>query len=326
MTRSQAPLLALLPFALLGGFGACQNTDSPGRNSPADAAAAAPEYDAAVVHLDAAANDDAGADADVPPTGPSPFARPCDSDDECAPGLLCLRSDQDVWLTGGPAHGYCSLECDRDPTSCQRYDVTSVCMSGDAMGHAYCLKACVLGDAFGEKKCADRQDVSCAMMGFRPVCMPNCGGDADCPAGRYCNHHSGTCTSGVSSGDPPGTACDPNLPNTCSAYCSKLSNGEGVCSGVCTLGADYTCDVPASSADVVGLPLCMTFREDRAGDAGICVQRCRCNADCDHPSAYCDLEVAEAEDGVGVCLFDFEADAGTPGVQCDAADGDDAGR
>lgn len=323
MTRATAPLIALLPFALLGGFGACQSTQSPPGYRGGDAAVLSPQLDATVAPRDATLPDDAGP-LIAPPGGPSPFARPCSTDDDCAAGLVCLRSDRDVWLSGGPAHGYCSLACDQDPTSCQRYDVTSNCITSGAMNHAYCLKGCTLGDAFGESKCADRQDVSCAMIGIRPVCMPNCGGDADCPAGRYCNHHSGSCSTTRPSGDPPGAACDPNLPNTCSAYCAELSNGEGVCSGVCTLGADYACDVPTGTGDVVGLPLCMTFRADRPGDAGICVQRCRCNADCDHPSAYCDLDVAEAQDGIGVCLFDFAADAGSLGVQCAATDGGDA--
>jgi hypothetical protein len=85
---------------------------------------------------------------------------------------------------------------------------------------------------------------------------------------------------------------------------------------LCTIGAEYQCNVPSNTLDVVGLPLCMSFTGDRPGDAGICVQRCRCNDDCEHPSAYCDLERPEAHDGIGVCLYDFIAEAGTRGLAC----------
>lgn len=273
-----------------------------------------------VTALDAALQDAATNTTDAQasvPLGPSPFGKPCESAADCAPGLLCLQSDSNDWLGGGPAHGYCSLDCTTDPDLCLAYDTRARCQTGTQMTEAYCMKGCTLGDATGEDKCADRPDVSCALVGFLPSCLPNCGGDLDCPAGRHCNQADGICIDGPRSGDRPGVECDPSaFATNCDAYCSTLSNGEGVCSGLCTIGASYQCNVPENTQNVVRLPLCMSFTGDRPGDAGICVQRCRCNEDCEHPSAYCDLERPEAKDGIGVCLYDFTADAGTRGLAC----------
>jgi hypothetical protein len=134
------------------------------------------------------------------------------------------------------------------------------------------------------------------------------------------------CVAGASHGDPAGAECDPAGPNTCNAYCSTLSNGLGVCSGLCVLGAPYTCDVPAGEVNLAGLPLCMTFNGlDQAGDTGICVQRCHCNTECSHPAAYCDLSNADTTGGWGVCLFTDTPDAGASGQMCVVQDAGDAG-
>jgi hypothetical protein len=222
-------------------------------------------------------------------------------------------------MGGGPAHGYCSLDCTADPQLCLAFDAHAHCMTSSQMTTSYCLKGCVLGDTAGEAKCADRPDLSCSLIGLTPVCMPNCGGDADCPASRHCDHRDGVCVDGPRLGEIPGFDCDPELPvseTTCDAYCAAFPNGAGVCSGLCTLGAPYACNVPADTNDVVGLPLCITFTGDGPGDTGVCVQRCRCNEDCDHPQAYCDLDRPEVHDGIGLCLFDFDAEPGTLGVAC----------
>jgi hypothetical protein len=182
------------------------------------------------------------------------------------------------------------------------------------------MKGCVLGDTSGSHKCHDRQDVSCAHVDFFPSCMPNCGGDQDCPEGRHCDQKHGVCADGVRSGDVAGVHCDPYGPNTCDAYCASLDNGEGVCSGLCTLGAAYACNVPANIRDVLGFPMCVSYTGNCSGDAGICVQRCRCNDDCHHPAAYCDL--TEAREGIGLCAYDFnrDTDAGSRGVACESLD------
>jgi hypothetical protein len=44
------------------------------------------------------------------------------------------------------------------------------------------------------------------------------------------------------------------------------------------------------------------------------------NEDCAHPAAYCDLTGLETKGGIGVCLFDFEAEAGARGVACTDVD------
>jgi hypothetical protein len=65
----------------------------------------------------------------------------------------------------------------------------------------------------------------------------------------------------------------------------------------------------------------MTFNDlDRAGDTGICVQRCLCDADCSHRAAYCDFSRQDKMDGYGVCLFTNATTRGDAGLQCAAAD------
>jgi hypothetical protein len=321
VTRTCPPLIVVVSF-VLGTIGACTE-ESPVDQTPLRDGAVADAGLPSLPVRDAATHPDAAADAALPmPSGPSPFGVPCESAADCAPGLLCLRSDSNDWLGGGPAHGYCSLDCTSDPDLCLSYDARARCQTGRQMTEGYCMKGCTLGDATGEDKCANRPDVSCALVGFLPTCLPTCGGDADCPAGRHCHQADGICVDGPRAGDRPGVACDPSAFDTnCDAYCSTLSNGEGVCSGLCTIGAEYQCNVPTGTQEVIGLPLCMSFTGDRAGDTGICVQRCQCDDDCEHPSAYCDLGVAEARDGIGVCLYDFTVDAGTRGLAC-AADRD----
>lgn len=318
-----ASSLAFASLLVLSVFAACTDPDKSAA-SHVDASAndaggfSAPLMDASALS-DATPRVDASMGDAQPalPTGPSPFGKMCESAADCAPGLLCLQSDGDDWLGGGPGHGYCSLDCTADPDLCLAYDSRARCLTGRQMAEAYCMKGCTLGDATGEAKCAGRQDLSCALVGLLPSCLPNCGGDADCPADRHCNEADGNCVAGPRTGDPAGVACDPSeFTTNCDAYCSTLENGEGVCSGLCTIGAPYACNVPVDIADVVGTPLCMSFIGNRPGDVGMCVQRCRCNGDCDHPSAYCDLERPEAHDGIGVCLYDYRAEPGTLGVQC----------
>lgn len=307
--------LAVASLLVLSVFTACTDPDEP-EASPIDAAA---DGGCSTPLIDAQPYRDAhgGNPQPSPPTGPSPFGESCESDAGCAPGLHCLTSTSHDWLGGGPAHGYCSLDCTDDSSVCSVLDATASCLTSTArVGRSYCMKGCVLGDTSGTDKCNDRTDVSCSLVDFFPSCMPNCGGDEDCPADRYCDQKHGVCADGVRTGDAAGVQCDPEGPNTCDAYCADLGNGDGACTGLCTLGAPYACNVPADASDVVGLPLCVSYTGDRPGDAGICVKRCRCNDDCDHPSAYCDVDHPEAKDGIGLCAFDSIADAGTRGVLC----------
>jgi hypothetical protein len=65
----------------------------------------------------------------------------------------------------------------------------------------------------------------------------------------------------------------------------------------------------------------MTFNDlDRAGDTGLCVQRCHCNEDCSHRAAYCDFTRANEMGGYGVCLFTDATTRGDAGLTCTAAD------
>jgi hypothetical protein len=323
-----AGFFAAVAFVLFGSgpFGGCSSGERDRFESDAMPPGAFGDVDERAMMKDAASDvsaaPDAQTDSSMAPLGPSPLGVPCEQDADCQDGLVCLLPDSDVWLGGGPAHGYCSLDCTADATRCASLDRYARCLTSTKMKTAsYCFKSCLLGDPNGDKKCFDREDVSCVLVEGLPACLPNCGGDEDCPPERYCNHAEGVCMTGSEMGGPVGEDCDPFTANTCTAYCSSLGGGYGVCSGLCVLGADYACGVAADETNLAGAPLCVTFNPlDSPGDAGICVQRCRCNEDCDHPRAYCDFEADGATGELGLCLFDFEADAGTRGVSCGALD------
>ncbi len=220
------------------------------------------------------------------PAGPSPFAEICDSDGDCADGLRCMRSSSSEWLDGGPAHGYCTLDCATDPNTCIQLDPSAVCLGlGDA---AYCMQGCALGDTAA--KCQGRGDLACdaASIGVG-FCRPMCRSDADCDD-RLCDVGSGSCVDSLLEGDPIGAECDPEgTESTCqSGICFPVSETFATCAGLCNL-SEIGCGSDNDVPEEPGEPICLFPAVDgsRGGDLGVCNQRCECDGDCLHPDALC---------------------------------------
>jgi hypothetical protein len=100
-----------------------------------------------------------------------------------------------------------------------------------------------------------------------------------------------------------------------------------MCTGYCTVGLDNPgCGIDPANGIPQGAPVCFpVFGDtDDNGDMGLCVQRCDCNSDCNHPAMVCvgfDDPVVEAAFGsMGICTID---DLVTPTLDCSL--GTDAG-
>jgi hypothetical protein len=261
--------------------------------------------------LDSGAGADASSDA-AAPSDAAPFGAFCDSDAECEDGLTCLTAEGSEWLGGGPAGGYCSLSCAQDPTICQQKYPNSMCITGSG-GEKFCFEACQHGDSlFGGEKCHSRVNSACYYLSSTSAasaCLPSCGYDDECPAGRYCDLALGVCVDEQPAGLPIGTKCDPDsAENPCTGFCIELRTGQGVCSGSCTYGAPGACGVPPDE-NPVGSGICLPLYDlanDGVGDTGLCVQRCNTADDCLSPGSICsefnDTATEEAYQAKGLCV------------------------
>jgi len=123
--------------------------------------------------------------------------------------------------------------------------------------------------------------------GMREVgyCKPQCGSDAECPAGRFCHSQSGTCTTAQVQLAPVGARC--SLDTQCSGRACEDRNDEniGTCTAPCVLGALSGCGFArdASPRDVACLqPAVAAGRfSEGVGDSGLCRELCDVNDDCE---------------------------------------------
>ena len=211
----------------------------------------------------------------------------CDGDADCNDGLRCVTEDSDEFepfdgVVGGPARGFCSVECSDDPAICLDFDPTSLCGTVNSDETAYCFQGCSFGPptsgAFQATKCHGRTEFACnavfptngqpcttstecgaAGICFQeqcffevPICVPQCNDDIDCPDGRRCQlapsfTSPGVCTDSDPVGLPPGAECELDAEETdeiCAGTClPAVSNEEG---DILLASCTDTCTVGAS--------------------------------------------------------------------------------
>jgi hypothetical protein len=160
-----------------------------------------------------------------------------------------------------------------------------------------CLLSCDVGpaltsldEALDPAKCRGREDVRCiAISAAVSACLPTCGRNDQCPAGRACDQRSALCVDVASTGLPMGAKCNASAPTPeCAGQCVSFSGGVTMCSSPCVLGGDFT-DL-AAVADCGGLDkgLCaFSPAGNGAGDFGICAQACKTHGDCQTPTFWC---------------------------------------
>ena len=219
----------------------------------------------------------------------SDFGRTCESDDECPGDLTCLTPDSEDLFGGGPANGYCTLDCAAGGDAlCQENSSGAICVETGVT--ALCWQGC---ETQLENQCQGREDVSCdditlsnatTTVGF---CRPLCLNDADCGDGLFCSVSDGVCLAEEPPGKAVGEQCDPDVAGECAGFCLPFTEDYAACSGLCNIGA-IGCGGSAES-EVPGEPVCEFPFSPGAGigDLARCIQGCECDADCSHPDARC---------------------------------------
>jgi hypothetical protein len=185
--------------------------------------------------------------------GPNPaLGAICSSNADCGASLVCKLPNANDFLGGGPARGYCTMDCsswsagDGGPTDpCPALGKGAMCVSFDAnpndpTPHAFCAKGCTEGppvtsQTFGQfdpNKCHGRQDVICAGLedsfgtpvGF--ACIPNCTRDSDCSSsGRVCDPRWNVCVITPNTGSPLGS--------NCTLWAESKGDAGVACAGLC---------------------------------------------------------------------------------------------
>lgn len=222
-------------------------------------------------------------------TGPSPFGTACLRDGQCAQGLTCITNDDDRFLGGGVANGYCAMACETD-AECTERDPGSFCL-GVSATEAFCVQGCQPG-VDSASKCHGRGDMACDARTLDVAfCRPVCRSDDDC-GGRSCDLGFGICLDEALPGVPIGAECDPNAQESecASGLCLEFTEDFAACSGWCNV-SEYGCGPNSPSMETPGDPMCVwganLSGQVTAGDLGWCNQRCDCDGDCLHPDAKC---------------------------------------
>jgi hypothetical protein len=218
----------------------------------------------------------------------------CTADGDCGPGLTCLTADVTVpALGGGPANGYCSKACATD-ADCPGN--ASLCggAAGGQMG--ICLQTCDIGpqlmslnDPLDEAKCHGREDTRCGTVGTATACLPTCGRDDQCPAGKVCDPRTAVCVTTANTGLPAGAKCDPKAATPeCAGTCLSITGGATMCASPCGLGGDFTDLAAVADCGGVDKGVCAySPTGNGAGDFGYCAQACSAHDDCQNPSFWC---------------------------------------
>jgi hypothetical protein len=196
-------------------------------------------------------------------------------------------------LGGGPANGYCTTTCSSN-ADCPGFG--SACLA-DENGDGTCFRGCELGPALmfideplDPAKCYGREDVACLPTDSGDVCIPTCGSNSQCPAGRVCDPALRVCVTSPSMGLPTGDACDPMAADPgCAGICLTFTSPDptitvAACSSRCVAGGEL------ESLDCGGLTkgLCV-FRPSGAGagDVAYCTESCTAHSNCQNPTFWC---------------------------------------
>jgi hypothetical protein len=219
----------------------------------------------------------------------------CSVNANCGAGLKCLTSTASInaFGGGGPANGYCSKDCSTD-SECPS---GSVCYIGPGQSVGVCLLSCDVGpqlssidELLDPNKCNGREDVRCGpLYGATFGCLPTCGRNDQCTAGRVCDPRTALCVNAPSTGLPMGDQCDPMASTPeCAGVCVSFGGGTTSCSSPCVLGGDFS--DPTAVADCGGLDkgLCaFAVSGNGAGDYAYCAEACKTQDSCQNPSFWC---------------------------------------
>ena len=219
----------------------------------------------------------------------------CAADGDCGAGLICLKADGNTpAFQGGPAQGYCSKACATD-ADCPGNASLCAGATGGQMG--VCLLTCDLGpdlkfldDPLDPMKCHGRYDLRCAnVTKTATACVPTCGKDTECPAGRVCDPRFAVCVDTASTGLKAGSKCDPMAQTPeCAGICVNFTGGTTSCSSPCALGGEIT--DPTTVNDCGGLEkgLCVYSPAGNGpGDFGFCAPGCSLQSDCQNANFWC---------------------------------------
>jgi hypothetical protein len=236
------------------------------------------------------------------PVADGTLGAPCTGDTDCM-DLSCITNVQGPQGLYHLPGGSCSLDC-MDALDCP---AASVCIQISVAFSGYCAELCNYGPAnataFNPEKCHGRSDFACApfpMANPQPTCLPSCNSDADCMGGNFCDLGNGVCVTTPPGSEPTGSVCTPGPQELCSGICNSLivgGNPTGLCSDLCTLGADDACSaVSADDAACFG-----DTTNEGVGDQGQCVELCDCASDCRFQSLVC-VELSDPVKGhAGYC-------------------------
>jgi hypothetical protein len=243
----------------------------------------------------------------------------CAMDDDCGGVLRCLSAaSDDPIFGGGPAGGFCTKACD---TNDDCPGSSSTCLKNSANESGRCTLSCSIGDSDGDalatldqelepSKCRGRADLRCdKIKNVGTVCLPTCGSDAQCGAGRFCDPRLAVCVDEPSTGLPTGAACELNAsPATCAGSCVPFLDATiTTCSTPCVLGLlDDAAPGATSNCGGIKNGLCAFHPpENGPGDLGYCSPSCAAQSDCQgNPSFWCFRvpAFAEASGGKGYCF------------------------
>ena len=219
----------------------------------------------------------------------------CAADGDCGAGLKCLTPEGTTpALGGGPANGYCSKDCATDEDCPGNNSLCAIAGPGQ-MG--VCLLTCDLGpdlasldEMLDPSKCLGREDLRCTTVANATACVPTCGKDDQCPAGRACDPRGAVCVDKANTGFPLGAKCDSKaMTPDCAGICVGFTDVDASwCSSPCVLGGDFTDLTTIADCGGVDKGMCY-YRASKhgAGDSGFCVSACKSHDQCQNPSFWC---------------------------------------
>jgi hypothetical protein len=241
--------------------------------------------------------------------GDSRLGRACSTDSECGgeEDLFCLTDDNVELLGASPAKGLCTKEC-LDDLECNG----GVCSLG------LCFEGCEPGETGAIEKCHARLETVCTLLprDEQPAaacqldgdclvdgevcaggtcwmfgCQPNCGSDADCADGLFCDFDIGFCVEEEPEGKDITASCDPGAAmDECQGFCIANDETEetGFCTAICNIGSPVGCGFDGEGkADAACLFATGIVPEPTVNDIGLCGQLCDCNTDCSVEGDLC---------------------------------------
>jgi hypothetical protein len=243
--------------------------------------------------------------------------------------MTCLSASSTRILGEGPSAGLCVASCATDASVCATIEAGSQCVTLDDNGTpsdtsddaAFCLQGCTLGDpAPNDDKCRGRVDSVCSEtvtasgIGY---CRPACRSDVDCSP-RHCDLRTGLCSDSVMTGDPIGSACNPDS-STCAGGCIPHGSTYAECSGVCSFMTPGCGQTESSGPPYDYFCFLDPAGTSGLGDLGYCAKVCDCDGQCGRSDAVCEPRpsIATQTGRQGVCGSAVYASGGArPNIPC----------